>query len=105
MGGAPKFAESQVLPDISHAGFATSLGLRGIAVDDQEALGPAGEQALTADRPVVLDIRCDPNIPPIPPHATFEQIKSTTEAMLKGDPDAWAMFTKGLRTKIQELLP
>lgn len=59
--------------------------------------------ALTADRPTVPDVYCDPNIPPIPPPATVEQIKSVTEAMLRGDPDAWDMLTKGLRTKLTEL--
>jgi pyruvate dehydrogenase (quinone) len=53
----------------------------------------------------VLDVYCDPNIPPIPPHATVEQIKSVTEAVLRGDPDAWDIVTKGLRTKLTELLP
>jgi pyruvate dehydrogenase (quinone) len=50
----------------------------------------------------VLDVRCDPNVPPIPPHATFEQVKATTEAVLKGDPDAWDMVVKGVRTKAAE---
>jgi pyruvate dehydrogenase (quinone) len=105
MGGAPKFEESQVIPDVSYAGFARAIGLDGISVDTPDGLGPAWDRALTADRPAVLDVRCDPNIPPIPPHATFEQIKSTTEAVLKGDPDAWDMLTKGMRTKATEFLP
>lgn len=33
MGGAPKFEESQVLPDISYAAFARGLGFEGIAWD------------------------------------------------------------------------
>lgn len=53
----------------------------------------------------MLDVRCDPEVPPIPPHATFEQIKSTTEAVLRGDPNAWHMLVQGARTKAQELLP
>jgi len=60
---------------------------------------------VAAGGPVVLDVRCDPNVPPIPPHATLEQVKSVTEAVLKGDPDAWQMVTTGIRTKAQELLP
>ena len=28
-----------------------------------------------------------------------------TEAVLRGDPDAWDLMTRGLKTKIQELLP
>ncbi|HEU0288265.1 MAG TPA: thiamine pyrophosphate-requiring protein [Nocardioidaceae bacterium] len=102
MGGAPKFEESQVLPDVSYSGFARGLGLEGLEVDKPEDLGPAWDRALNAGRPVVLDVRCDPNVPPIPPHATFEQIKATTEAVLKGDPDAWDVVSKGVKTKMTE---
>ena len=105
MGGAPKFEPSQVLPDVSYAEVARAIGLEGITVDDPDALGSAWDRALAADRPVVLDVRCDPNVPPIPPHATFEQLKAVTESVLRGDPDAWQVVTTGLRSKLQELLP
>jgi pyruvate dehydrogenase (quinone) len=105
LGGAPKFEESQVLPDVSYADLARSIGLAAIEVSKPADVGPAWDEALAADRPMVLDVRCDPEIPPIPPHATWEQIKSTTEALLKGDPNAWQMVTKGVRTKAAELLP
>jgi pyruvate dehydrogenase (quinone) len=103
MGGAPKFEESQVLPDVSYADFARSLGLGGVTVRSPAELGAAWDTALHAGKPTVLDVYCDPNIPPIPPHATVEQIKSVTEAILRGDPDAWDMVTKGVRTKLTEL--
>jgi pyruvate dehydrogenase (quinone) len=75
----------------------------GIEVEKPEAIGPAWDRALAADRPVVLDVHCDPDIPPIPPHADFEQIKDAAEAIIKGDPDAFGVVTKGLKTKAQEL--
>jgi pyruvate dehydrogenase (quinone) len=53
----------------------------------------------------VLDVHCDPEVPPIPPHATVEQIKSMTEAVLKGDPNAWHLLTMGFKTKAAEVLP
>jgi pyruvate dehydrogenase (quinone) len=105
MGGAPKFEESQVLPDIDYAGVARSFGLGGISVTDPDRLGAAWQEALAADRPVVLDVHCDPNVPPIPPHATFEQLKAAAESVLKGDPDAFALVTAGIRTKLQEFVP
>jgi pyruvate dehydrogenase (quinone) len=105
MEGAPKFEESQRIPDVSYAGFATSLGLLGIAVDEPGQVGPAWDQALAADRPVVLDFRTDPSIPPIPPHATFEQAKDAAMALLKGDPDRSGVLKKGLLTKAREILP
>ncbi|REE98535.1 thiamine pyrophosphate-requiring protein [Thermomonospora umbrina] len=103
MGGAPKFEESQNLPDVAYAAFARSLGLEGIEVDKAEAIGPAWDRALTAGRPAVLDVRVDPDIPPIPPHAEFAQIKDVTEAIMKGDPDSWGVARKGLKTKAQEM--
>ena len=105
MGGAPKFEESQSLPEFSYADFARSLGFEAITVDEPGDLGSAWDRALSADRPSLLDVRCDPETPPIPPHATAEQIKSMTEAMLKGDPNAWHVLIQGARTKAEELLP
>jgi pyruvate dehydrogenase (quinone) len=104
MGGAPKFEESQVLPDVSYADFARVIGLEAIAVDHPDELGPAWDRAFSTHGPVLLDVRCDPDIPPIPPHATADQVKSLTEAILRGDPDAWDVVVKGVRTKVQEFL-
>ncbi|ONI86395.1 thiamine pyrophosphate-requiring protein [Actinosynnema sp. ALI-1.44] len=105
MGGAPKFEESQTLPDVNYAAFAASLGLIALNVDSPDDLGPAWDQALAADRPAVLDVRCDAEIPPIPPHATAEQVKMVTEAILKGDPGSARMVYEGIKAKLAELLP
>jgi pyruvate dehydrogenase (quinone) len=105
MEGAPKFAESQTLPEVDYAGFAASLGLQAIAVDKPDQIGPAWDRALAADRPTVLDVRCDPNVPPIPPHATLAQIEDAGKAVLKGDEDRWSFVREGLKTKLQEFLP
>jgi pyruvate dehydrogenase (quinone) len=105
MEGAPKFVESQQLPDVNYAEFARSLGLNAIAVDDPTQLGRAWDEALSADRPTVLDVRTDPSVPPIPPHATFEQAKNAATALLKGDPDGWSVVKEGLMTKAREILP
>ncbi|WP_280222218.1 thiamine pyrophosphate-requiring protein [Nocardia neocaledoniensis] len=103
MGGAPKFEESQTLPDISYAAAATCFGFDAIEVDDSDAIGLAWDRALAADRPVLLDIRCDPEVPPIPPHATYDQIKDMGRAVLQGDPGAWHLLVQGVKTKAQEL--
>jgi pyruvate dehydrogenase (quinone) len=105
MGGAPKFEQSQTLPDVSYADFADSIGLEGITVDTPEALGPAWEAALASDRPTVLDVHCDPEVPPIPPHATLEQAKSMMEAVLRGEPSAMHLIVQGAKTKLQEFRP
>jgi pyruvate dehydrogenase (quinone) len=105
MEGAPRFTESQALPDVDYAAFATSLGLEGIAVDKPGDIGPAWDRALASDKPTVLDVRTDPSIPPIPPHATFEQARDTAKAMLKGDEDRRSIIVEGIKTKVQEFLP
>ena len=105
MEGVPKFTESQRLPDVSYEGFARSLDLHGIAVDKPDQVGPAWDRALAADRPTVLDVRTDPDVPPIPPHATFEQAKDAAMALLKGDPDRWGVLKEGLITKAKEIFP
>ncbi|TSD99465.1 thiamine pyrophosphate-requiring protein [Skermania sp. ID1734] len=105
MAGSPKFAESQTLPDIDYASFAASLGLQAITLTDPAAIPGAWDQALNADRPTVLDVHCDPNIPPVPPHATYEQMKSAAKAMLAGDEDFKGVVKEGIKTKVQEFLP
>jgi pyruvate dehydrogenase (quinone) len=105
MEGAPKFVESQSLPDVDYAAFAAGLGLAAYTVDKPNELGSAWDQAFAADRPTVLDVRCDPDVPPIPPHATFDQMKSSAEAILQGDENRWGVLKVGVKTKMQEILP
>ncbi|SPM28351.1 thiamine pyrophosphate-requiring protein [Mycobacterium terramassiliense] len=105
MAGSPKFAESQNLPDVDFAGFAASLGLGAMAIKDPEELGDAWRNALAADRPTVLDVYTDPDMPPIPPHATWDQFKAATAAVLSGDEDRVGFVKVGLKTKAQEFLP
>src|SRR5579875_3080687 len=105
MEDSPKFPESQNLPDVDYAAFARSIGLLGINVDSPDTLGSAWDQALAADRPAVLDVRCDPNVPPIPPHATFEQAKSVATAVLEGDEDRAGFIREGIKQKVQQYLP
>jgi pyruvate dehydrogenase (quinone) len=105
MAGAPKFVESQALPDVDFAGFAAGLGLNALSVKDPEELGDAWREALSADRPTVLDVYTDPDMPPIPPHATWEQFKATSAAVLGGDENRTGFAKMGLKTKAQEFLP
>jgi pyruvate dehydrogenase (quinone) len=104
MGGAPKFVESQRLPDVDYASFARSLGFEAIAVDRPDEIGAAWDRALAANRPAVLDVRTAPDVPPIPPHASWEQISSLAEAMASGDENRWDVLKEGVKIKAQELL-
>ncbi len=93
MEGDPKFAASQDLPNVAYARYAELLGLRGIYVDRPEQIGPAWDEALHADRPVILEAITDPDVPPLPPHITLDQAKAFTSSFLKGDEDRIG-FTK-----------
>ena len=92
MAGDPRFAGSQDVPDFPYADYARLAGLEGIAVDDPERLGAAWDRALAADRPVLIEVRADPNVPPLPPHVTMEQAKAYAKSIFKGDADAWSII-------------
>jgi pyruvate dehydrogenase (quinone) len=105
MENSPKFEASQSLPDVDYAGFARSLDLYGENIDTADALGEAWQRALAAERPTVLDVRCDPDVPPIPPHATVEQAKSLVSAVFGGDEDARGFIKQGIKQKVQQYFP
>jgi pyruvate dehydrogenase (quinone) len=44
-------------------------------------------------------------VPPIPPHATFEQAKSVVKAVLGGDEDSAGFIKQGIKQKVQQYLP
>jgi pyruvate dehydrogenase (quinone) len=104
MEGDPKFEVSQTLPEFDYAGYAATVGLHGIYVDDPEKVGPAWDDALRADRPVILDVRTDPEVPPLPPHITFQQAVNFAEAVIHGDPNRGRMIAESLRQKAHGLV-
>lgn len=97
MAGDPKFDPSQTLPGFSYAEYARLLGLKGIRVDNPEEIGLAWEEALAADRPTVLQMVVDPNVPPLPPHIPAKQVASYFSALLHGDADARQVMVATLR--------
>ncbi|MEU9731832.1 thiamine pyrophosphate-requiring protein [Streptomyces sp. NPDC048002] len=105
MQGAPQFLPSQSLPDVGYADFARSLGLDGMRIERPDAVAGAWESALAADRPCVLDFVTDPAVPPIPPHATLDQIEAAASAVIKGDSDRADMVRQGFKAKLQDFLP
>ena len=103
--GDPKNPITQDIPDFPYAQYAELVGLKGIRVDSPDAVGPAWDQAFAADRPVVLEARTDPEVPPLPPHITLEQAKMFAKALRKGDPNTGAMIRQTIRDKVEELVP
>jgi pyruvate dehydrogenase (quinone) len=104
MEGDPKYEGSQVLPDFPYARYAELLGFLGVRVDNPDEVGPAWDEALSADRPVVYEAITDPQVPPLPPHITLEEAKAFMSSVPK-DPDRSAVIKQSFRQKIEEFIP
>jgi pyruvate dehydrogenase (quinone) len=102
LAGDPKFMGTQWLPDFPYARYAELLGFTGIYCNDGDAMAGAWRDALAADRPVVLEVKVDPEIPPLPPHITMAQAEEMAKAMVKGDPERIGVMEKSLLGKLQE---
>jgi pyruvate dehydrogenase (quinone) len=105
MEGDPKFNASQQIPNVPYHKFGELIGFKGIYVDRPDALGAAWDEALAADRPVVLEVKTDPEVPPLPPHITFEQARNLTEALTKGDPHEGSIIKDTARQVLASLIP
>ena len=105
MEGDPKFDASQQIPNVPYHRFAELIGLQGIYVDKQEDLGSAWDEALSANRPVLLEVKTDPEVPPLPPHLTFDQVRNLTTSLAKGDPRAPGVVGGTVRQLLSAVLP
>jgi pyruvate dehydrogenase (quinone) len=101
--GDPKYPATQWLPDFDYAKYAELCGLEGIYCDSGDDMRAAWERALTAGRPVVLEVKTDPEIPPLPPHITFDQAKKMAKAMVR-DPERTGVLERSFKGKLAEFL-
>ncbi len=101
--GDPRWDTSQKVEDMDYAGYAELLGLRGVRVDRPEQVAQAWDMALSADRPVVLDIHTDANVPPLPAHISFDEAKGFLAALRKGDPAEKSVIRNSMRAVGAEL--
>ncbi|MGA9521328.1 MAG: thiamine pyrophosphate-requiring protein [Myxococcaceae bacterium] len=105
MEGNPKYEASQDIPDFPYAQYAESLGLRGIRVDRPEDIRPAWQQAFSSDRPVVLEAYTDPDVPPLPPHISFDQAKAFLSSVMKGDVNAGGFIRQSFKEMVETVRP
>jgi pyruvate dehydrogenase (quinone) len=103
MSGDPKFKASQELPDFPYAKYAELLGFKGIRVDRPEDVGPAWDEALASQKPVVYEAVVDPEVPPLPPHIRLKQAKGFASSLAKGDPNELAIVKQTLREMFPSL--
>jgi pyruvate dehydrogenase (quinone) len=104
LAGDAKMPTTQDLPPFDYAAYARQLGLGGIRVEAPEAIGAAWDEALGADRPTVLDVVTDPEVPPLPPHIRLEHARGFARAVVHGDADAAHMVRQSLREKLKDLV-
>jgi pyruvate dehydrogenase (quinone) len=105
MEGDPKFDATQQIPDVPYHRFADMIGLKGIFCDDPDMVGEAWRQALASDRPVVLEFKTDPEVPPLPSHISLEQAKKFTSTIVKGDPNEGGMLSGVAHQVLSAILP
>jgi pyruvate dehydrogenase (quinone) len=98
MENSPRFPDSQDLPDFPAANYAALLGLAGEKVEDPADLGEAWRRAFAADRPYVLEIFTDPNVPLLPPfpagEAKLEPMTTALHAEAEKGIDALRLLKK-----------
>jgi pyruvate dehydrogenase (quinone) len=102
--GDPRYPATQEIPDFPYARFAELVGLRGYRVDDPTQIADAWSAVLSADRPAVLEAVVDPEVPPLPPHITFEQAKHFAQAAA-ADQHRMRMIRQSLKQMVGALTP
>ena len=104
MEGDPKFSATQAIPDFPYARFGEMLGFKGIFVDKPGNLHDAWRDALSCDRPVVLEVKTDPDVPPLPPHITLKEARTFAASMVKGDASATKVITDTARQVLSTII-
>jgi pyruvate dehydrogenase (quinone) len=105
MEGDPKFDATQRLPNVPYHKFGEMIGLKGIFCDQADRVGAAWEEALASDRPVVLEFKTDPDVPPLPSHITLKDAKKFASTILSGDPAEGSMISGTIWQALSGLLP
>lgn len=105
MEGDPKFSASQDIPSVPYHKFAELIGLKGIYVDQADMMGAACETALASDVPVVIEVKTDPSVPPLPPHITLAQAKAFTKTLFQGDPNQGSVIVETAKQVLGSVLP
>ncbi|HZV04161.1 MAG TPA: thiamine pyrophosphate-requiring protein [Gemmataceae bacterium] len=102
--GEGKTESTQSIPDFPYHKYAELLGLKGIFVDDPEKVGAAWDEALAADRPVILEAYTDPNVPPLPPHITLKDAKNFMW-MMYDEPELGSVLKNTAKELTASMLP
>jgi pyruvate dehydrogenase (quinone) len=105
LAGDPKYSSAQDVIDFPFAKYGELLGFKSIRVDNPNDIGAAWEEAMAAGRPAIIEFITDPNVPPLPPHITWDQATSYLGALSKRDPDQWGIIKESAKQFFSGLNP
>jgi pyruvate dehydrogenase (quinone) len=97
--GEGKTPSTQSIPNFPYHKYAELIGLKGIYCDNAELISAAWKEALHSDRPVIIEFKADPNVPPLPPHITLKDAKNFM-TMMRNEPELGSV----LKNSAKELL-
>ncbi len=86
------------------APWAESCGAFAATVEHAADLEHVVKDALGRPGPALLDVRVNPDEPPLPGKITYEQAKSFAQAWLRGQPRKGKMFTTLFKDKLEQVL-
>lgn len=102
--GTGKTPSTQSIPDFPYHIYAELLGLRGIFCNDPDRIGAAWDEALASDRPVIMNMKADANVPPLPPHITAKDAAHFV-TMMKDEPELFSVIKNSARQVLAGFLP
>jgi pyruvate dehydrogenase (quinone) len=102
--GSGKTESTQSIPDFPYHRYAELIGLKGIFVDHPDKVGAAWDEALAADRPVILEAYTDPNVPPLPPHITLKDAKNFM-MMMCDEPELGSVLKNSAKELLTSIIP
>ncbi|MEO7128802.1 MAG: thiamine pyrophosphate-requiring protein [Rhodoferax sp.] len=102
--GDGKTPLTQSIPNFPYHRYAELLGLKGIYCDDPERITEAWREALAADRPVIIEFKADPNVPPLPPHITLKDARNFM-TMMGDEPELASVIANSAKQVLATILP
>ena len=102
--GDGKTPLTQTIPNFAYHKYAELLGFKGIFCDDPENIGAAWDEALASDRPVIMNMKADPNVPPLPPHITLKDAKHFV-TMMADEPELASVIKNSAKQMLAGILP
>ena len=102
--GDGKTPLTQTIPNFPYHKYAELLGFKGVYCDDPERVGTAWDEALASDCPVIMNMKADPNVPPLPPHITLKDAKNFL-TMMADEPELASVIKNSARQMLAGLLP